>query len=61
MSYPQHQFNGPGGAKSDFLHIDRIEDNEHGTVLWLQSGIDGCYIPIDQLDDLIAVLKRAAA
>lgn len=52
------QFAGPG---RDSVDVQRVEDAAHGPVLWLQSGFDGCYIPVDRLDEFIAGLKTTAA
>ena len=52
----KYQFSGP---TNDSVDVELIEDKDHGPVLWVQSGFDGCYVPVDRLDEFIAGLKSA--
>ncbi|MDQ0809909.1 hypothetical protein QFZ63_001623 [Streptomyces sp. B3I7] len=48
-------------ADQDVAGAERIEDREQGSVLWLQTSPNGCYIPVNRLDEFIAGIKKAAA
>lgn len=48
-------------ADQDVVGAERINDKTQGHVLWLQTSPNGCYIPIDRLDEFVAGLKNAAA
>ncbi|MFF1544137.1 hypothetical protein [Streptomyces sp. NPDC058291] len=47
--------NGRDVASAELIH------EKYGPVIWLQTGVDGAYIPVDQLDEFIAGLKNVAA
>jgi hypothetical protein len=47
-------------ADQDVAGAELIEDKNQGPVLWLQTSANGCYIPVDRLDEFIEGLKRAA-
>jgi hypothetical protein len=53
-----HRFAGP---TRDYVITERIEDKDHGPVLWLQTSNNGCYIPVDRLAEFIDGLKATAA
>ncbi|MFF8590034.1 hypothetical protein ACF061_01100 [Streptomyces sp. NPDC015220] len=44
----------------DVAGAELINDKDQGPVLWLQTSPDGCYIPVDRLDEFIAGLQAAA-
>jgi hypothetical protein len=48
--------NGRGVASAELVH-----DTDHGPVIWLQTNADGCYIPVDQLNEFIEGLQAIAA
>jgi hypothetical protein len=48
-------------ADQDVAGAEVINDKTQGPVLWLQTSPNGCYIPVDRLDEFIAGLKNTAA
>ena len=47
-------------ADQDTAGAELIDDKDQGSVLWLQTTANGCYIPVDRLDEFIAGLKAVA-
>jgi hypothetical protein len=47
-------------ADLDTAGAELIEDKDQGPVLWLQTTANGCYIPVDRLDEFVAGLTAAA-
>jgi hypothetical protein len=45
----------------DTASAELVNDTDHGPVIWLQTNADGCYIPVDRLDEFIDGLKKVAA
>ncbi|MFB6977755.1 hypothetical protein [Streptomyces scopuliridis] len=41
------------------ITADRIEDADLGTVLWIQTSVDGCYIKADRVDEFADGLRSA--
>ena len=47
-------------ADQDTAGAELIDDKDQGPVIWLQTTANGCYIPVDRLDEFIEGLKAAA-
>jgi hypothetical protein len=44
--------NGRDVASAELIH------EEHGPVIWLQTNANGCYIPVDRLDESRSQVHR---
>jgi hypothetical protein len=45
-------------ADGDTAGVEGLTDRKQGPVVWLQTSNDGCYVPVDRLDEFIAGLRR---
>jgi hypothetical protein len=42
------------------ITADVVDDAALGTVLWIQTSVNGCYLHPDRIDEFAAELKRLA-
>lgn len=47
-------------SDGDPIIVDPFDASPHGHVLWIRTSDDGCYIPLDRVEELVAGIRETA-